>query len=112
MAMLATTEEKRSCIRLHFRASIVYAPFNTSHYHDAEVIDVGEKGMCFRSGAPLKPGAVVFIRMEKYSGMISNIRAEVRPRTVTLAEVKWCRELFSKFEALYHIGVMYLYPDP
>ncbi len=111
MAMLATTEEKRSGIRLHFRASIVYAPFNTSNYHTAEVIDVGQKGMCFRSGAPLKPGAVVFIRMENYSGMIPNIRAEARLRTVTLAEVKWCRELYRKFEILYDIGVMYLPPD-
>jgi hypothetical protein len=109
--MLATTEGKRSGIRLHFKASIVYAPFNTSNYQDAEVVDVSETGMCFRSRTPLKPGAVVFIRMEKYSPMISNINSEIRPRSVTLAEVKWCGELFSKFETLYDIGVIYLYPD-
>jgi hypothetical protein len=109
--MLATTGEKRSGIRHHFKASIIYAPFNTDNYQDAEVIDVSEKGMSFRSRAPLKSGAVLFIRTQKYSRMISNINAEIRPRIVTLAEVKWCRELISKYETLYDIGVIYLYPD-
>jgi hypothetical protein len=109
--MLATTEGKRSGIRHHFKASIVYAPFNTNDYHDAEVVNVSEQGMSFRSRAPLKPGVFIFIRIQKYSRMISNINSEIRPRIVTLAEVKWCRELISKYETLYDIGVIYLYPD-
>jgi hypothetical protein len=109
--MLATTGEKRSGIRRHFEASIIYAPFNTNNYHDGEMVDISERGMSFRSRAPLKPGAVIFIRIQKYSCMISNINSEIQPRFVTLAEVKWCRELISKYETLYDIGVIYLYPD-
>ena len=109
--MLATTEEKRSDLRYRFRASIIYAAFNTNNYHDAEVVDVGKKGMSFRSRSPLKPGASIFIRMEKYSNVSSDIAAEMRPRSVTLAEVKWCRELISIFETHYHIGVIYLCPN-
>ena len=110
MAMLATTEEKRSGIRHHIEASLIYAPFNTNNYHDAEMIDVSEKGMSFRSGAPLKPGAFIFIRIQKCSDLISHIKTEIRPRSVTLAEVKWCRELISDSKTLYDIGVIYLYP--
>jgi hypothetical protein len=111
LPMLANTGEKRSCIRYHFMASIIYAPFNTNNYHDGEVVDVSEKGMSFRSRVPLKPGSAIFIRTQKYCRMISNANAEIRPRTVTLAEVKWCRELTSKYETLFDIGVIYLYPD-
>lgn len=98
-------EEKRTSERRKAVASIVCSYYNQDHYFQGRVINCGVKGMYFESDFPFKPGAYIYIRMQSGSlGVCEGFR------TLSLAEVKWCRAGDDPEQVRYKIGVEYLYP--
>lgn len=107
---MKTDEEKRACDRHCYAADIAFSYFNKEHSYGAQILNLGEGGMCFKSSLRLQPGATVYIRLKKTHLNGSCFGSWEGLRSVTLAEVKWCSELSGATALSYGVGVKYFNP--
>jgi len=102
-----THAEKRTCERHCYSADIAVSYFNKEHSYDAHTLNIGTGGMCFKSNLFLQPGATLYVRLKEThpnsscSGFCEGLRL------VTLAEVKWCREMNGVEAFPYGVGIKY-----
>lgn len=97
---------KRVYERHCFSADIAFSYFNKAHFHNAQTLNIGLGGMCFRSDSFLKPGAAIWVYLKRIH---SNGSCEGL-HSVTLADVKWCSELPGLNALTYGVGVKYFLP--
>lgn len=102
--------EKRACQRHCHVADITFSYFNSEHVYKAEALNFGSDGMCFKSILFLQPGATVCIRLKSVRDDPVGACACEGLRSVTLAEVKWCREVPGDENSSYGVGVKYFAP--
>ena len=102
--------EKRENNRQAATASIVFSYFNKNYLYGAEALNYCSSGMCFKSNLVLQPGASIYIRVKKYSPNGSGPNGSRGLRSVSLAEVKWCKEISAGDAPYYGIGVKYYDP--
>lgn len=99
--------DKRACERRSYTAPLAFSYFNKEHYYEAQTLNHCAGGMRFKSEVFLQPGATVYIRVKKFqpNGACSGDCQGLR--SVTLAEVKWCKEFLNETEPFYEIGAKY-----
>jgi hypothetical protein len=103
--------EKRDCERRNHTAAITFSYFNKEHCYEAQTLNHCTGGMRFKSEVFLRPGATVYIRVKKFHPD-GTCNGDCRGlRSVTLAEVKWCKEYLNETESLYEIGAKYFEPE-
>jgi hypothetical protein len=103
--------EKRACERRRHTALIEFSYFNKEHRFEAQTLNHCDGGMRFKSAVFLPPGATVYIRVTKIHPNGSSNDDCRGLRSVTLAEVKWCRESLTETERFYEIGAKYYEPE-
>jgi hypothetical protein len=102
--------EKRAFERHGYAADIAFSYFNKTSAYNAEILNLGQGGMCFKSDSFLQPGATICIRLKKNkpngpcSGYCEGLHS------VALAEIKWCNELLGSEASHYGVGVKYYGP--
>jgi hypothetical protein len=107
---MKTNAEKRACERHGYVADIAFSYFNKEHSYNAEILNLGLGGLCFKSNLWLQPGATICIHLKKIHPNGSCAGCCEGLRSVTLAEVKWCNELLGSEASDYGIGVKYFGP--
>lgn len=107
---MKTNAEKRVYDRHSFAADVEFSYFNKEHSYFAQTLNIGMGGMCLKSSLFLKPGATLYIRLQKVHPNNSGSGFRQGLRSVTLAEVKWCKEFLSETEPFYEIGAKYYAP--
>jgi len=109
-AVKKTEIEKRSCQRCTYEAPIRMTLFNAGHWRAAQTLNCCLEGMCVKSNARFKPGTAILIRVE-YGTSDSSCRISSGGiPTMTLGEVKWCREINEAKFSAYELGVKYYTP--
>ncbi|MGD8522588.1 MAG: hypothetical protein PVF56_15680 [Desulfobacterales bacterium] len=102
--------EKRTRDRYNQEACIAWTYFNTDHLFSGKLLNYSESGLCFESEIKLRPGATIYIRLDKFSPDPSNRKLHEGFRTVTLGEAKWCKEIYVVGSHKYAIGIKYYQP--
>ena len=107
---MKSNAEKRACERHSYAADIGFSYFNKKHSYNAEILNLGLNGMCFKSNFSLQPGATICIRLKKIhpNGSCSGYCEGLR--SVALVEIKWCNELPGNEAAYYGVGAKYFGP--
>ena len=100
-------KEKRKCDRYDLEARVTWSYFNTTHCFNAKLLNYSESGLCFESESKLRPGASIFIRLDRLLTQHSGHKLHEGFRTVTLAESRWCREISASGSYKYLIGIKY-----
>ena len=103
---MKSNSEKRACERHGYAADIVFSFFNKKPSYNAEILNLGLGGMCFRSNVWLQPGATIWICIKK----MNSSPCSEGLRAATLAEVKWCSELSGATVLSYGVGAKYFIP--
>ena len=99
--------EKRANERQSFSTPIVFSYFNKEPRFEAQTLNHCDRGLCFKTDVRLKPGATVYIKVKEFplnGPCTSNCDGL---RSVTLAEIKWSREIPDPTVHSYEIGVNY-----
>ena len=105
---MKTTAEKRACERHRYIAPIVFSYFNKTHFFDAQTLNHCTSGMYIKSNFFLQPGAAVYIRVKKFNSNKGSCSGAYEGlRSVTLAEVKWCKHMHDENDSYYGVGVKY-----
>lgn len=103
--------ENRSEKRHVNNASIVFSLFSTQNWcpDHAEVGNFSSSGMFFMSNRPLHKGTTIYIRTENNPPSETNGNEDTgQLRTITLAQVKWCKPVAEHSAFRFGIGVKYL----
>ncbi|MGB5984001.1 MAG: PilZ domain-containing protein [Desulfobacterales bacterium] len=102
--------EKRRYTRYPHNASLTFShfhslPLSSKSSRRGEKLSHGEGGLQFRSAYPLKPGAILLIKLDRLE--IQGLAAEAYSgmRTVSVGRVVWCRPLDD--ESGYTVGIQY-----
>lgn len=103
-------KEKRHDERRQHVAPISFSYFNKEPFFDAQTFNCGWGGMCFKSNFFLKAGTIVCIRSKNSNPNGFGIGVAEGLRSMTLAEVKWCREIHDGDVPAYGVGVRYFPP--
>jgi hypothetical protein len=74
----------------------------------ADALNCSKDGMCFRSNYPLLTGQYICVRREPAAGRDRIVDNQAFIRSVSLAEVRWCRGTVQEGQVCYDIGVRYL----
>jgi hypothetical protein len=94
-------DERRVFERYGNDAPIVYAYHDTDLFFHAVICNYSKEGMCFKTSKAVDPGSDVYIMMENYSPLHTDLYEGY------FAEVRWCQKLSSKEVTGYQVGVKY-----
>jgi hypothetical protein len=103
-------KEKRHAERRQHTAPISFSYFNKESCFDAQILNYGAGGMCFKSNFFLRPGKIVLIRLINFNPNVFGNGVSEGLRSVTLAEVKWCKAIDDIDVPAYVAGVGYFPP--
>ena len=88
-------------------------PIEVGHFNSGEMIKVQsknhcEKGICFESPTPFQRGVILNIRIKDFHPHGPCIGLCEGLRSMTLAEVMWCREASDTKDPYYVVGTNFL----
>lgn len=102
-------KEKRRDERFACRSPVEWTYFNRPERYSGQMCNFSLNGACFECPQALMKGATILVRLE---GHPAECRPECRggsdcpwPRTMILAEVKWCRGISGSAPPRFGVGV-------
>jgi len=98
---------KRVCDRYDCCFSISYARFNSTQYFQGRMVNYSQGGLYLESKEAIRPGASIIIRVQYNLDADSASKVREGFRSLTLGEVKWCKELILEASPYYGVGVKY-----
>ena len=99
--------EKRINKRHKCEASIRCSCFNKENIINAKMLNYSESGMYFESDSVFKEGTNILFKMKRCLFIPSDPELCEGLRTVSLAEVKWWKEMSGEDSSHFGIGVKY-----
>ena len=99
--------EKRVDKRHNCEASIICNYFNKEKTFNAKMLNYSEGGMYFESDSFFKEGINIFFKMKSCLFDASDLELCNGLRTVSLAEVRWRKEISSEDSSRFGMGVKY-----
>lgn len=87
--------------------------FGSGNYpgRPAVVIDLSCEGLCLKTDSPLKAGMILCIRILKLDCATECKEERCLARMLSIAEVKWCREITDTKEGCYLAGIKHVMGD-
>lgn len=100
------SQDRREFERQHKDNIVKYSMLDSEEYHDAQLVDVGEGGLCMETCAPLRTGAVIYVQLLNLHPDKPGLAAH---RSFQ-GRVRWTRDLGCHDRTRYGIGVQYTRP--
>ncbi len=102
--------EKRATQRHRLSLPLEISYINKEKRSDAQLINHCPDGMCIRSRTGYKPGMSLVVRVKCYQSNDANIDYCEGPRSINLADVKWCEEIIDDESPYFKVGLQLLAP--
>jgi len=103
---------KRAAPRSPTETAITCRPYvshRTVQTADGVMRNFSSHGSYVETSGQYKSGTILIVRMLRYPSVISTMQCDSQPRTICLAEVKWCRKLIEgNSNRRYGMGLKYL----
>ena len=90
---------------------ISFAHFNRTQFSNGYLCDFSPNGVNFTSSKRLKKDAMVVLRFDRSSSGKPHTTGQRIPRTLTLAQIRWCRPALSTGQRRFEIGASFLRPQ-
>lgn len=103
--------EKRAFQRQTYEAAITFSYFNQKITYRATIFNFSEGGFSFYSKTPIKQGTTVLIKLRGMEPDSSQQAIQTSMKTVSLAEIRWCREIPETHGDQYEIGAKFFFSE-
>ena len=100
--------EKRTDERHRCEASIAWGCFNKKKMFNAKILNYSKDGMYFESDVFFKEGANIYFQMNDCLFDASDPELCEGLRTISLAEVKWWKDIGGTDDNHFGVGVKYI----
>jgi hypothetical protein len=111
---IAEPDEKRADTRYECGSPLEWTYFNRQDPHSARMVNFSISGACFESSKAVTAGANVMLRVATFK---PECRAECSegvgcpwPRSFTIGEVRWCRDVSGTSRPRFGVGVKFHVP--
>lgn len=98
---------KRTDQRHNFEGSISHRNFTKCETFNGRILNFSKSGMYFEPVEFIKKGTTIYFRLKNCSCFPSDSKLCEGLRSVSIAEVKWCREMKNEDAAYFGYGVKY-----
>ena len=75
-------------------------------YWKGFIVNYSEDGICVISDRQMKPGSGIYLRIAGQTETDPSV--PTKPRSMAIAEVKWCEMVKDRFAAKYCLGLKYM----
>ena len=99
--------EKRYDERCGCEAIVKWSNFNGYMEFDAKIINFSRSGIYIEADRAIKPGTTILVKLEILLSGTWGSSAHGWLHTISIGEVKWCKELVGNNTEYYGIGVRY-----
>jgi hypothetical protein len=106
-----TANEKRAFERQTYEAAIKFSYFNQKVTYRATLYNFSEGGFSFYSKIPIKQGTTILIKLEELAPDSTPGQKQLGLKTVSLAEIRWCREIPETRGDQYEIGAKFFFSE-
>lgn len=103
--------EKRATPRASLSLPIEISYLNKEERSDGLLINHCADGMCIRSRTRHKPGMSLVVRVKCYRSDNAEIDFYEGPRSINLADVKWCKKITDSERPYFKVGLQLLAPE-
>lgn len=103
-------EVQRASVRCPAQAAVTCRPYVSQRAltaADGILRNFSSQGSYVETTHKFEAGAILIVRMVRYAPS-SSTAADYQPRSIALAEVKWCRKLSEEMSDRYGMGLRYL----
>ena len=98
----------RTCERLPLGGTVLFNIFNTDQpLRMGEIRNFFEHGLCFETFEPVRPGTSLYLRILQVPHISLHRNLSGCCRSISLAEVKWCRVIGDADPSSFCIGVKF-----
>jgi hypothetical protein len=106
-----TLREKRNSIRhaCDGPLTLMYTQPRSPHF-EARLLNFSERGLCFSSHHPMRPGTTVLVRASPVHYRKQSEDAGFQLPTMAFAVIKWCQESRQQGLPVHTMGAVYLVP--
>ena len=103
-------ESKRIEPRNPTEAGIACRPFTSGFIKNSDGVmrNFSSVGSYIETSGKFEPGTILLVRMTQFPSSPSSNAAVDKPRSISLAEIKWVQELTEGSSVCYGMGVRYL----
>lgn len=108
---MAVTKENRSFQRFNYEIPVQMTPVNSGRWLEAHTLNHCPEGMCVKSNVSFHRGTALLIRVEKRPSTPPVSPPLEELPSVSLGEVKWCKQIPDAPFSVYEVGVKYYVPD-
>jgi hypothetical protein len=102
--------EKRAYARHNLPASLEISNINKDRKLEARLINYGEGGICIKSAVKYNSGMSLFVRVKDFSRNPSYYCLNKCPRSICLADVKWCQKVRDSDSSYFKMGLQFFAP--
>lgn len=99
--------DKRAGKRYSCDISVACRYFNGEENSYGKLLNYSKAGVYLESVSLFKEKSIIFIRVEEILSNVVQSNLNCAPRTITLAEVRWCKKIKDAGIARYAIGARY-----
>ena len=99
--------ENRSSERYRFKTAVVLRHFNSEADFHAMLINYSKCGLCLQSNTRFDANSVVIVQLISENSILTTHKIQKGFRSVAVAEVKWCNEIFSDYGFCFEAGLRY-----
>jgi len=99
--------EHRDSTRYDQNAFVSCCYFNSLNPCGGKLINYSKRGMCLETNGPFRERTTVMVRLNLESWAAIDPEIIEGLRTISIAEVKWCKEVFDDQNPHYEIGIQY-----
>lgn len=85
-----------------------YVSYRAACTSDGVMRNFSNHGFYVETSGRFESGTILIVRMLRYPAVTSNLDCDSQPRTICLAEVKWCRKLVEGNGTRYGMGLRFL----
>jgi hypothetical protein len=103
--------EKRATPRQGLSLPIEISYLNKEERSDGLLINHCEDGMCIRSRIEYKSGMSLVVRVKCYQSNDAGIDFCNGPKSINLADVKWCKKITNNERPYFKVGLQLLAPE-
>ena len=106
-AQISNHTQTRCDERYGCEAIVKMSHFNETMQFDAKILNFSRSGIYLEADQAIRPGTTVLVRLEILISGTWGSPDHGWLRTISMGEVKWCKELIRNDAEFYGIGVRY-----
>lgn len=102
----SSADDQRGCRRFRCHGQVIFSWIHRGEPRYGVAVNFGENGICIMTHRLMKVGTIIHLRLVGETAI--DALSPMNPRSMALAEIKWCQTIDDAYSTTYCYGLKYL----